>query len=302
MITRPKDERGTWKDDLTTASCRARVIPHPSSFILRIAAIALLLLPPVVVVAQTFDHSHQAWTALLGKHVVLVDGGKGSQVRYGGFQKDRAQLKAYAGTLSGVGEAEFRAWSRGERLAFLLNAYNAHMIELILTRYPDIKSVWDFGKVLNNPFKQKFFMLFGRQFTLDMIEHDTIRARGAYDDPRIHMAVNSASIGCPMLREEAYVAERLDRQLDEQVARFLSDRARNRYDPATGALEVSEIFRWYAADFSSGLKSYQSREQFFARHAGLLADRPEHQKIIREQKAEIRYLVYDWSLNDAKNR
>ena len=94
------------------------IIPHPSSFILRIAAIALLLLPPVAVVAQTFDHSHQAWTALLKKHVVLVDGGKGAQVRYGEFRKDRAQLKAYTGTLSRASEGEFKGWSAGERLAF----------------------------------------------------------------------------------------------------------------------------------------------------------------------------------------
>ena len=263
------------------------------------AVVALIALFAANGALAQFDHSHQAWTALLRKHVVLVDGGKSSQVRYGEFRKDRAQLKAYTGTLSGVGDTEFKAWSRYQRLAFLLNAYNAHMIELILTRYPDIRSVWDFGKVLNNPFKQRFFTLFGRPFTLDMIEHDTIRARGAYDDPRIHMAANCASIGCPMLREEAYVAQRLDRQLDEQVARFLSDRTRNRYNAATGALEVSEIFRWYAADFYSGLKGHASREQFFAKHAALLADGPEHQRMIREQKAEIRYLVYDWRLNDA---
>ena len=265
----------------------------------RITALLLLALATGGAAAQGFDHSHQAWTALLTKHVVPVDGGKGSQVRYAEFQKDRGQLKSYGGTLSAVSEAEFKTWSRDQRLAFLLNAYNAHMVELILTRYPDIRSVWDFGKVLNNPFKQKFFTLFGRPFSLDMIEHDTIRARGAYDDPRIHMAVNCAAIGCPMLRQEAYAAERLDRQLDEQVARFLSDRTRNRYDPATGALEVSEIFRWYATDFSSGLKGYTSLKQFFAKHADLLADSPEHRKMIREQKAEIRYLVYDWALNDA---
>jgi hypothetical protein len=95
-----------------------------------------------------------------------------------------------------------------------------------LTRYPDIRSVWDFGKVFNNPFRKRFFKMFGRDYSLDMIEHDTIRARGTYDDPRIHFAVNCASVGCPMLREEAYVGERLERQLDEQTARFLSDRSR----------------------------------------------------------------------------
>lgn len=250
--------------------------------------------------AQGFDHEHKAWTTLLKKHVVLLDGGKASRVHYAGFQNDRAELKAYAESLSRITDGEFKSWSRERRLAFLINAYNAHMVELILTRYPRIESVWDFGKLLNNPFKQRFFTLFGRSFTLDMIEHDTIRARGAYDDPRIHMAVNCASVGCPMLREDAYVAERLDRQLEEQVVRFLSDRSRNRYDPAANALEVSEIFRWYASDFTSGLRGIRSREQFLAKYASALADIPAHQQLIRGEKAELRFLVYDWGLNDMR--
>jgi hypothetical protein len=247
-----------------------------------------------------FDHSHKAWTALLAKHVALIDGGKASQVRYAGFADDRAALKTYLGSLSRVSEQEFKSWTRDQQLAFLINAYNAHMVELVLTRYPNIKSVWDFGKLFNNPFRQKFFTLFEREFTLDTIEHDTIRAKGVYDDPRIHMAVNCASIGCPMLREEAYVAERLDKQLEEQVVRFLSDRSRNRYDASNNALEVSEIFKWYSVDFTSGLRGIRSREQFFAKYASLLADAPERQNAIREQKVGIRFLDYDWGLNDAK--
>ncbi|MNC91537.1 hypothetical protein D3C83_78190 [compost metagenome] len=63
---------------------------------------------------------------------------------------------------------------------------------------------------------------------------------------------------------------------------------------------MSEIFKWYAVDFTSGLRGIKSREQFFARYANLLADNPDHQKIIRDGKAEIRHLDYDWSLNDAR--
>lgn len=264
-----------------------------------ITLLGLLALPAGGVQAQ-FDHEHKVWNALLKKHVVLIDGGKASQVRYAEFARDRTALKAYLDSLSRVGEQEFKNWRKAQQLAFLINAYNAHMVELILTRYPGIRSVWDFGKIFNNPFKSRFFMLFGRDFSLDMIEHDTIRARGAYDDPRIHMAVNCASVGCPMLREEAYVAERLDQQLEEQVVRFLSDRSRNRYNTASNALEVSEVFKWYSVDFTSGLKGVNSREQFFATYASLLTDNPEQQKIIRDQKAELRFLDYDWGLNDVK--
>ena len=261
-------------------------------FLPLIALLVQLVAGSAIAHAQ-FDQQHQAWTALLKKHVVLIDGGKASQLRYAGMQKDHAQLKVYLDSLSTVSETEFKNWTPPQQLAFLINAYNAFAVEKILTRYPNIRSIWDFGKIFGDPFKDRFFTLFGREFSLDMIEHGTIRARGVFAEPRIHFAVNCASVGCPMLREEAYVAERLDGQLEEQTRRFLADRARNRFDSASNALEVSEIFKWYSVDFTSGLKGIQSREQFFAQYANLLADNPEHRKIIREQKAGIRHLDYD---------
>lgn len=264
------------------------------------ALLICLALWPVQAQAQSFDLQHPAWTALLAKHVVLIDGGKASHMRYAGMAQDRAALKAYLSSLASVGEPEFKAWSKRDQLAFLINAYNAHMVELVLTRYPNITSVWDFGKVFGNPFKRRFARLFGREYSLDMIEHDTIRAKGVYDDPRIHMAVNCASVGCPMLREEAYVGARLDAQLEEQTRRFLADRSRNRYSADAAALEVSEIFKWYREDFESGQRGIRSREQFFATYAAQLADQPDQQQRVRSQKIEIRHLDYDWTLNNAK--
>jgi len=258
-------------------------------------------------IAQSFDHSHRAWTALLKKHVALLDGGKASQVRYSGFHQDRGALKSYLASLSTVTPPEFAGWSKAQRMAFLINAYNAFTVEKILTRYPDIRSIWDFGKFFGNPFKDRFFTLLGETSSLDQIEHETLRKPGAYDEPRVHFAVNCASIGCPMLREEAYVAERLDEQLEEQARRFLSDRSRNRYDTERGALEVSRIFDWYKEDWTSGHRGFEgkrepmrSRSQYFAAYATLLADSPAQRKQIADQKAEIRFLEYDWALNDVK--
>ena len=270
--------------------------------------LAALLLVPLSAARAEFDHTHAAWTALLRKHVVLLGDGKASQVRYGDLAKDRPALKSYLDALSKVSEAEFRSWSKTEQMAFLINAYNAFTVEKVLTRYPDLKSIRDFGTVFGNPWTDKFFTLLGRESYLDRIEHEMLRAKGAYDEPRVHFAVNCASIGCPMLREEAYVADRLDAQLEEQARRFLSDRSRNRYDAERNQLEVSKIFDWFKEDWTSGYKGIGadrapivSREQFFARFAAALADRPEDQAKIAGAKAGLAFLDYDWGLNAAKN-
>ena len=250
--------------------------------------------------AQTaaFDHSHAAWTALLKKHVVLLEGGKASQVRYAGMAADRVALKGYLAQLSAVSSAAVDAFSKPQQMAFLINAYNAFTVELILTRYPKLDSIRDLGSLLTKPWSIKNVPLLGTLLTLDNIEHDNLRTKGRFDDPRVHFAVNCASIGCPMLREEAFVADRLDAQLDEQTNRFLSDRSRNRY--ADGKLEVSRIFDWYGGDFKLGHKGITSLPAFFARHATQLADAPADRERIKAQGLPISFLDYDWKLNDAR--
>ena len=268
--------------------------------------IALLAAPLTNALAQ-FDHSHKAWDALLKKNVVVVQGGKTSQARYAGFKQEEAALKAYTESLSKVTEAEFKAFSKAQQMVFLINAYNALTVQLILTKYPDLKSIKDLGGAFSSPWKQKFFKLMGNDSTLDQIEHEMLRKKGVYDEPRVHYAVNCASIGCPALREEAFTADKLDAQLEEQARRFLSDRSRNRYNAQNESLEVSKIFDWFKEDWQSGYKGIgkdqspvTSREQFFGKYAALLSDKPDEQKLISEGKVPIRFLDYDWNLNDAK--
>jgi hypothetical protein len=250
----------------------------------------LLLSLAFVAQAHGFDHTHQSWDALLKKHVVLLEGANASQLRYAAMAQERAPLKQYLDTLSQVNEADFNAWTKAEQMAFLINAYNAYTVEKILTRYPNINSIWDFGRFFGNAFKEEFFTLLGRKFSLDRIEHETLRPR--YKEPRVHYAVNCASVGCPMLREEAYVAERLDRQLDEQARRFLSDRSRNRV--RDGKLHVSKIFDWFKEDF-------EPRGRYFAQYAKLLSDDPSEQKLLAAAALPISFLDYDWSLNDSRS-
>ena len=228
--------------------------------------------------AQAFDHA--PWDAQLKKNVVVLEGGKASQFRYGNV--DRSALRAYLASLSKVDEGEFSSWPRDEQMAFLINAYNAFTVEKILTRYPDIGSIWDFGRIFGNPFKDRFFTLLGRRMSLDAIEHGMLRK--SYREPRVHYALNCAAVGCPMLREEAYVASRLERQLEEQAVRFLSDRSRNRY--RDGRLEVSKIFDWFKEDF-------EPRQAYFARYAAVLGT--------PGGEVPLSFLDYDWALNDSRS-
>ncbi len=208
-----------------------------------------------------FDHTHAAWDALLRKHVRLINESRASQVNYKGFAQDRAALAAYLQSLSDVTPAQYASWSKAQQYAFLANAYNAFTIEKVLTRYPNLKSIRDFGTVFGNPWKDRFFTLLGKQQHLDGIEHETMRAPGAFDDPRVHVAVNCASIGCPMLWNRAFTAERLDAQLDDLMQRFMSDRSRNRYNEQAKAVELSRIFDWYGKDFEKGHKGYSSSQR-----------------------------------------
>jgi hypothetical protein len=265
-------------------------------FLVGIAALAL----SSGVIAQSFDHGHSAWTELLGKHVALVRAGQASQVRYAGLARDRSALKRYLESLSAVPRDAFDAFTKPQQQAFLINAYNAFTIELILTKYPELKSIKDLGRLLSSPWKPKWIPLLGAKMSLDDIEHGMLRQRGVYDDPRVHFAVNCASVGCPMLREEAYVAERIDAQLAQQAERFMSDRSRNRWNPQRGRFELSRIFDWYGEDFRLGHRGIATPEAFAARYADRLADHPDARDRIRSGRLEIVFLDYDWSLNDAE--
>ena len=253
---------------------------------------------PSLAQSAPFDHAHAAWTQLLKKHTVLLRGGQASQVRYAGFAADRTALKAYLATLSGVTRAAFGSFSKAQQQAFLMNAYNAFTVELILSKYPDLKSIRDLGSLVSSPWKRQWVDLLGAQVSLDDIEHGMLRKPGSYDEPRVHFAVNCASIGCPMLREEAFVADRLSAQLAEQTQRFMSDRTRNRWNSQRGRMEISKIFDWYGTDFDKGHQGIASLKTFLGSFADALADAPADRARIRSGQFDIAFLDYDWALND----
>jgi len=262
-----------------------------------IAAAALLVVSSAF--AQ-FDQSHKAFDDLLKKHVTYITSGNASQVSYAGFSKDRAALKVYLDAVSAVPEATYKSWNKNQQLAFLINAYNAYTIELILTKYPNVKSIRDLGGTFSKPWSIKFFNLFGKETNLDNIEHDMIRAEGVFNDPRIHVAVVCASVGCPMLRNEVFTGDKIDAQLEDATTRFFSDRSRNRYNAESKKLEVTKLLDWYKKDFTKGYKGFGSVEAVLGKYADKLADDPAARTEIKAGKVAVTHLDYDWNLNDKK--
>lgn len=262
--------------------------------ILRTFACLLLLLP--VHAQADFDHSQ--WDGLLKEHVRVIGGGIATQVDYSGMAADRVALKAYLDEVAMVPRSTFDSWSNAEQLAFLINVYNACTVDVILEEYPDIDSIRDIGFFLSSAWNQEFASLFGEQVTLDEIEHDMIRGWGRYKEPRIHFAVNCAAIGCPALRGEAYVSDKLEAQLEDSTKQFLSDRSRNYYD--SERMYVSRIFDWYEEDFEQGWGGIDSVAEFLAGYAAELEVDRATANQLRADDIRIRHLKYDWSLNDTQ--
>jgi len=255
---------------------------------LRSSSFALLLLASgpggTPVDDRGFDHSHAAWTAILGERV------REARVDYAGLSRARAGLDAYLATLEGVTRAEFDAWSREERLAFWINAYNAYTIRLILDHYP-VSSIKKIGGLFKSPFGIEFIPLRnlrGEVLSLDDVEHGILRKE--FDEPRIHFAIVCASKGCPPIRPEAFRAGDLDRQLEENARAFLADRDKNRIDLEKRTLDVSPIFDWFGEDF---VKAAGSVPAFVARFVDEKAA-----AALRDGGAwKVRTTDYDWDLN-----
>ena len=247
-----------------------------------------------------FDHTHQGFDRFLSQVVVVSTDGTSNRVDYSVASEEKALLEDYLSVLASVSEEEFLQFGKANQTAFLINAYNAAMIQKILQRYPDIDSVWDFGRIFNHPFRDRFVELFGERMSLDDIEHGRLRGDPALFDPRIHFAVNCASKGCPPLRPRAFNGSSLDAALDEQARIFLSDRTKNGMNPTTNRLTLSPIFDWYAEDF--GVPGRQGELAYLSRYADSLGLDGDVVRALNEGSIKIEWSDYDWALNDASSQ
>lgn len=219
------------------------------------------------------------WDQLLQRYVDAE-----GRVDYRGWhQRDRVTLSDWLASLSA------RTESREEHLAHWINVYNAFTIQAVLAAYP-IDSIRPTVMGLPNWiaflrfFQRPVHQLGGTRFSLGRIEHAMLRQLG---DPRIHFAIVCASVGCPLLRNEAYRPNRVEQQLDDDLNRFIKNPQKVRLDGERNILFCSKIFQWYRADFlevSPSLPGYILPRLQASPRPG-----PE---------ARVVFLPYDWSLNE----
>jgi hypothetical protein len=176
---------------------------------------------------------------------------------------------------------------KDEKLALLINAYNAFTLRLVLDHRP-VASIEDIPS--GKRWDDRRWTLAGETLSLSQIEHERIRPR--FREPRVHFALVCAARSCPPLRAEAYVGDRLEGQLADQTRRVHSGERWLRFDPASGRLDLTRLYDWYGSDF---LQAAPSVEEYVAAYAPAV-----RAALGAGPRVTIRWLPYDWSLNERK--
>ena len=232
---------------------------------------------------QTYNHVLQTYVSDRGL------------VNYQQLQTNRQQLDQFNQSLATVTTETYNSWSETEKLAFLLNAYNSFTLQSIIDQNPLKNSIRDISGV----WKGRKFVITGSAKTLDNIEHDIIRKD--FNEPRIHMALVCAAMSCPILRNEAYTAEELDAQLDDQTRKFITSPQGFKIDREQKIVYLSSIFKWYGQDWLpnygtenkfTGSKKEKAVLNFISQYLN-----SQDRQYLEQGKYKISYLNYDWSLN-----
>ena len=221
--------------------------------------------PVLATIKEAFNHS--AWNDLLQKHV-----SNQGNVNYKGFKTEHPALKNYIQSLSE--NTPTQTWTKAEKLAYWINAYNALTIDLIVKHHP-LKSI----KNIDNPWEQRLWKLGDKWYNLEDIEHKILRKM---NEPRIHFGIVCASVSCPKLQNTAFEVSKLEEQLTNATKEFLADSTKNNL--SKNSIKISKIFKWFSSDF----KENGSLVDFINKYS----------EIVISQNASKSYKDYNWNLNE----
>ena len=235
---------------------------------------------------STAQIDHSPWDRWLKQHIRRGDDGI-NRIAYAAITPAaHAELQNYINALQ---QTDIASYGRTQQFAYWVNLYNAATVALILAHYP-VESIRNInispGFFSRGPWDAKLLQVAGEALSLNDIEHRILRP--IWRDPRIHYAVNCASIGCPNLAASAYRAERMPEMLDQAAREFINHPRGVRVE--AGKLHLSSIYDWYGGDFGA-------TDQEIIAHIRRYAAPP-----LAAQLAPITKISdtgYDWRLNDA---
>jgi len=227
-----------------------------------------------------------AWDALLKR--VVTSGGDGiNRVDYRSLAA--ADAEALAGIVTALAAVQISAYNRDQQLAYWINLYNAVTLQVVAQHYP-VATIRDIdvspGWFADGPWDAELVTVEGEALTLNDIEHRILRP--IWRDPRVHYAVNCASLGCPNLAREAYRGDDINRRLDAAARAYINDP--RGVSLAGGRVVVSKIYDWFLEDFGGSTQGLLAHLRRFA--APELAAR-------LAEAGDIDGTAYDWALNDA---
>ena len=209
----------------------------------------------------------------------------GQRVAYGEVTPaDRRALEGYIEELASV---PISSYSRPEQLAYWINLYNALVVRLVLDHYPlgSIRNLGGGSPWSGAPWNEPQLEVEGTAVSLGDIEHRILRP--IWQDPRVLYALSCGALGCPSLQPEPFLADRLERQLNQAAMAYVNDPQCIRL--VGQALEVSSLFRWYQEDFGGSERAVINHLMAYA----------EPELAMRLQKFDrISGEVFDWRLND----
>lgn len=211
--------------------------------------------------------NHNTWNVLLLKHVSSA-----GKVNYKGFLKNHKELLHYIDELNN--NRPNNDWTKPDKLAYWINAYNAFTVDLILRYYP-LKSIKD----IKDPWKQRHWKLGDKWYNLDEIEHQVLRKM---NEPRIHFAINCASVSCPKLQNSAFNSTHIYEQLTQATKAFLGDLEKN--DLSDDPIKLSKIFKWFAKDFSQNTTLIEFLNKY--------SDETVY------SSSKKKFMDYNWNLNE----
>ena len=236
---------------------------------------------------------HTPWNRLLSKYLIRCEPEEGpNRIDYGALSanpKDRTALKAYLEDLASVAVSKLKP---DPQFAFWANLYNALTVDVVLSHYParSIRTInISPGFFSTGPWGAKLITVESEKLSLDDIEHEILRPR--WRDPRVHYALNCASIGCPNLAPKAYSPTTLEADLDAAARAYIN--SPRGVAVTKSGLRLSKIYDWYAEDFGDGQKGLLAHLTKYAGKA-LAQELANHPRIVRYD--------YDWALNDAAQK